>query len=131
VNLIRFLTVIIVMIELTSKRTLHRCFVALGLIAMAMALAAIPAGIVLASAKSNMMAMADNSGDLPCHHPCPHCAKTCPDMGSCLLKCFQPLSNVPNSVGLGEHDANSVAPPALSQRIAGTPIPPLLRPPSV
>jgi hypothetical protein len=113
------------------KRTLHRCFVALGLIAMAMALAAIPAGIALASAKSNMMAMADNSGDMPCHHPCPHCAKSCPDMGSCLLKCFQPLSNVPSSVSPEGHDANSVAPPALSQRIAGTPVPPLLRPPSV
>jgi hypothetical protein len=94
-------------------------------------LAAIPAGIVLASAKSNMTAMADTSGDMPCHKSCPHCAKTCPDMGSCLLKCFQPLSNVPSSVSLAEHDANSVAPPGLSQRIAETQIPPLLRPPSV
>ena len=115
----------------TVKRTLHCCFVALGLIAMAMALAAIPAGIALASAKSSMTVMADNSGDMPCHHPCPHCAKTCPDMGSCLLKCFQPLSNVPGSVSPEGYDASSVEPSALSQRIAGTPIPPLLRPPSV
>jgi hypothetical protein len=113
------------------KKLLHRCFVALGLLAMGMALVAIPAGITLASAKSQMTTMADNFGDMPCHHPCPHCAKTCPDMGSCLLKCFQPLSNFPSSVSLEEHDANSVAPPGLSQRIAETPIPPLLRPPSV
>jgi hypothetical protein len=105
--------------------------VALGLLAMGMALVAIPAGIALASAKSNMMAAADNSGHVPCQKSCPHCAKTCPDMGSCLLKCFQPLSNFPSSVSLEEHDANSVAPPGLSQRIAETPIPPLLRPPSV
>jgi hypothetical protein len=52
-------------------------------------------------------------------------------MGSCLLKCFQPLSNIPSSVSLWKHDANSIAPPGLSQRMAETPVPPLLRPPSV
>src|SRR5882672_11079501 len=98
---------------------------------MSVALAAIPAGIVLASAKSHMTTMADNSGDMPCDKSCPHCAKTCPDMGSCLLKCFQPLSNIPSSVSPEGYDASSVEPLALSQRIAGTPIPPLLRPPSV
>ena len=40
------------------KRTLHRWFVALGVLAMLMALVAIPAGIALASAKSDMAAMA-------------------------------------------------------------------------
>src|SRR5882672_2639047 len=98
---------------------------------MSVALAAIPAGIVLASAKSHMTTMADNSGDMPCDKSCPHCAKSCPDMGSCLLKCFQPLSNVPSTASFAEYDATSVAPPGLSQRIAETLIPPLLRPPSV
>src|SRR3954454_19153836 len=77
------------------KRALHRCFVALGALAMAMALVAIPAGIALASAKADMAAMSASSDDMPCDHPCPGCAKPCPDMGSCLLKCFQPLSNTP------------------------------------
>ena len=60
-----------------------------------MALVAIPAGIALASAKSDMAAMSASSDDMPCNHPCPGCAKPCPDMGSCLLKCFQQLSNAP------------------------------------
>jgi hypothetical protein len=111
--------------------SLQRCFVALGLLAMAMALVAIPAGIVLASAKSDMAAMAGTTDEMPCDHPCPGCAKPCPDMGSCLLNCFQQLSPAPAGARIDQRIARWLIPPALSRRIAEAPIPPLLRPPSV
>ena len=104
---------------------------ALGVLAMAMALVAIPAGIALASAKSDMMAMAGNSDDMPCDHPCPGCAKPCPDMGSCLMKCFQPLSDAPAQASVQAHTVRNLIPPGPSRRISEAPIPPLLRPPSV
>jgi hypothetical protein len=113
------------------KRSLHRCFVALGLLAMAMALAAIPAGIVLASAKTDMAAMSAGSDDMPCDHPCPGCAKPCPDMGTCLLKCFQPLSSSPAQSSVRTHSLRQRIPPGLSRRITEAALPPLLRPPSV
>ena len=93
------------------KRTFHRCFVALGLVVMA--LAAIPAGIALASAKVGAAVMADNSDDMPCHHPCPGCAKPCPDMGTCLLKCFQPLSNLPVQEYVQSYSVRDLIPPEL------------------
>lgn len=101
---------------------------------MVMALVAIPAGLALASAKSDMAdtaTMADSSDAMPCHHPCPGCAKPCPDMGGCLLKCFQPLSNAPAQEGVQSHTVRDLVPPGLSRRISEAPIPPLLRPPSV
>jgi hypothetical protein len=113
------------------KISLHRWFVALGVLAMLMALVAIPAGIALASAKSDMAAMSGSSDDMPCNHPCPGCAKPCPDMGSCLLNCFQPLSNAPVEAGVQRHSVRDLIPPGLSRMIAEAPIPPLLRPPSV
>ena len=91
------------------KRSLHRWFVALGVLAMVMALVAIPAGIALASAKSDMAAMAGSSDDMPCDHPCPGCAKPCPDMGSCLLKCFQPLSNAPAQASVQSSSACAIS----------------------
>jgi hypothetical protein len=113
------------------KRLLHRCFVALGILAMGMALAAIPAGIALASAKADMAAMSAGADEMPCEHPCPGCAKPCPDMGTCLLKCFQPLSNVAAQAGVQTYPLRERIPPGLSRRITEAPIPPLLRPPSV
>jgi hypothetical protein len=113
------------------KRSLHRWFVALGVLAMVMALVAIPAGIALASAKFDMAAMSASSDDMPCNHPCPGCAKPCPDMGSCLLKCFQQLSNAPTQPSVHGHSVRDLIPPGLSRRISEAPIPPLLRPPSV
>jgi hypothetical protein len=113
------------------KRSLHRWFVALGVLAMLMALVAIPAGIALASAKSDMAAMSASSDDMPCHHPCPGCAKPCPDMGSCLMKCFQPLSQVPAQAIVEGHAIRDLIAPGISQRITAALIPPLLRPPSV
>ena len=113
------------------KISLHRWFVALGVLAMLMALVAIPAGIALASAKPDMAAMSASSNDMPCNHPCPGCAKPCPDMGSCLLKCFQPLSNAPVQASVQRNGVQDLVLPGLSRRISEAPIPPLLRPPSV
>jgi hypothetical protein len=113
------------------KKSLHRWFVAFGVLAMLAALVAIPAGIALASAKSDMLAMAGAADEMPCDHPCPGCAKPCPDMGSCLMKCFQPLSNAPVQASVQRYYVHDLIPPGLSQRIAEAPIPPLLRPPSV
>ena len=98
---------------------------------MLMALAAIPAGIALASAKADAAVMVDNADDMPCHHPCPGCAKPCPDMGTCLLKCFQPLSNLPTQENVQSYSARDLISPELSRRISEALIPPLLRPPSV
>jgi hypothetical protein len=105
--------------------------VALGVLAMLMALVAIPAGIALVSAKSDMAAMSASSDDMPCNHPCPGCAKPCPDMGTCLLKCFQPLSNAPVQASVQSYSVRDLIPPGLSRRTREAPIPPLLRPPSV
>ena len=113
------------------KRAFHRCFVVLGLLAMVMALAAIPAGVALASAKADAAVMADNADDMPCQHPCPGCAKPCPDMGTCLLKCFQPLSNLPAQENAQSYSVRELIVPELSRRISEAAIPPLLRPPSV
>ena len=113
------------------KKTLHRWFVALGVIAMVTALVAIPAGIALASAKSDMTAMAGSSDEMPCDHRCPGCAKPCIDMGSCLLKCFQPLANAPMQARAQAHSVRQLVPPGLSRRTSEALIPPLLRPPSI
>jgi hypothetical protein len=112
------------------KRSLHRWFVGLGVLAMLMALVAIPAGVALASGKSDMAAMSASSDDMPCNHPCPGCVKPCPDMGSCLMKCFQPLSQIPAQAIVERHPVRNLVAPGASQRIAEAPIPPLLRPPS-
>ena len=113
------------------KEALHRCCVALGLVAMAAALFAIPASIALASAKSDMAAMSAASDEMPCDHPCPGCAKPCPDMGSCLVKCFQPLSSAPMQASVQTHSVRDFIPHGLSRRMSEAPIAPLLRPPSV
>jgi len=113
------------------RNKLHRCFVALGVLAMALALVAIPAGIALASAKSDTMVMVGSSDDMPCHHPCPGCVKPCPDMGSCLLKCFQTLANTPGEARVQHSSMRQRIPLLSSRRMAEAPIPPLLRPPSV
>ena len=115
------------------KKKLHRCFVVLGLMAMAMALIAVPTGITLVSSKAHAaMTMADNGDDaMPCDHPCPGCSKPCPDMGGCMLKCFHQLSPVPVAVSIGVPFVRQLYPLGLSLRIAEAPIPPLLRPPSV
>ena len=114
------------------RKRLHRCFVVLGLMAMVMALVAIPVGITLAASKSHTATvMADNADNMPCNHPCPGCAKPCPDMGNCLLKCFQQLWPAPNQTSFTGSFLRGLVALGVSRRIVEAPIPPLLRPPSV
>jgi hypothetical protein len=75
--------------------------------------------------------MADNADDMPCDHPCPGCAKSCPDMASCLLNCFQQISPGPVVASLAVARVRNLVPLGLSRQTAEAPIPPLLRPPSV
>ncbi len=73
--------------------------------------------------------------EMPCQKPakpCPDCPqKVCPEMGTCLVKCFQPLSSPVAEVGVHRLAVASRVRPASSQVSAGFLIPPLLRPPSV
>ena len=111
---------------------MHRCVVTLGMLAMALALFAVPAGVAFATATTpDMAAMADGSGQMPCDKSCPDCSKVCPDVGHCLLKCSQQLTYPPAQARVDHAPGRRLIPPALSTRIAEAPIPPLLRPPSV
>lgn len=111
---------------------MHRCVVTLGMLAMALALFAMPAGVAFATAtKPDMAAMASGSKQMPCDKSCPDCAKVCPDVGHCLLKCSQQLTYPPAQAHVDDAPGRRLIPPALSTRIAEAPIPPLLRPPSV
>jgi hypothetical protein len=72
------------------------------------------------------------SNQMPCHKPCPECPqKVCPNMGACLLNCFQPMSPPVAEVRLRGTIASSLVLPAPSQVVAASLVPPLLRPPSV
>ncbi len=88
-----------------------------------------------ARAISHDMSMTDAKGEMPCHKPmksCPGCPqKICPEMGSCLVKTFQPLPPlVPETRLQGDVIVGRVAPMPVAVT-AGSLIPPLLRPPSV
>ena len=103
----------------------------LGLLAMACAVVAVPAGIALAAVKANAVAAAGQSHGMPCDHPCPGCAKQCPEMGICLLKCFQPpLSEVATQTAFELPRGSSLVPLGRTERLAEAAVPPLLRPPS-
>jgi hypothetical protein len=72
---------------------------------------------------------------MPCHKqtkPCPQCPKSiCPDMAICLAKCVQ---QAPALLALDAASAmimQRIGWPAPDQILAGSLIPPLLRPPSV
>jgi hypothetical protein len=71
---------------------------------------------------------------MPCDGPVKHCPdcpqKVCPDMGSCLVKCFQTLSPLAEAQLYGEITRDRVA-PGRTMITVGSLIPPLLRPPSV
>lgn len=120
------------------KRIRHRWFAILGMVAMLGALAAMPLTSTYALAMAGAAHAGQSSaGEMPCHKPakpapCPHCPqKACPEMGTCLVKCFQQL--VPPLTG-GMTLAPPVVvllapePPAVT---ASSLVPPLLRPPSV
>jgi hypothetical protein len=128
---------------LVQNRLFQRCFLSLGMVAMLGALASMPLASTYAfamsaqSSKSMVMNVAHDAHkaaedcDSPAKH-CPDCPqKVCPEMGSCLVKCFQPLPTPVSESRLhGDIVADRVA-PATSAVTASSLIPPLLRPPSV
>lgn len=113
----------------------------LGILAMLGALVAMPltSTYALAMAGTSQVAHADmaSADEMPCHKPakqspCPDCPqKVCPEMGTCLVKCFQQL--VP-PLASGAHLAPPIASrlaPTADGVVASSLVPPLLRPPSV
>ncbi|MBN9290020.1 MAG: hypothetical protein J0H36_02625 [Hyphomicrobium denitrificans] len=124
------------------NKLFQRWFVTLAMLAMLGALISMPltATYVLAMtgahpAVSDHVTMADAKGEMPCQKPmksCPDCPqKVCPEMGSCLVKCFQPL---PVPVSEARLSCDVVAERLVPLPVAittGSLIPPLLRPPSV
>ena len=122
--------------NLVRNRLFQRWFVVLGMIAMLGALIAMPLtstyALAVAGAKTTTTAAMD---EMPCHKPakpCPHCPqKVCPDMGSCLVKCFQSLSLPVSEAASARHYAEFAGLADLSQVTSDSLIPPLLRPPSV
>src|SRR5262245_9076623 len=119
----------------------QRWFVFLGMLAMFTALLSMPLTATYAFAMSSKasasadMTMSAQGDEMPCHKmkkPCPDCPqKVCPEMGNCLVKCFQPLPTPVSEARLhGDVIASRVA-PAPSEVPASSLIPPLLRPPRV
>ena len=119
------------------KRLFHRWFVALGMVAMLGALVSVPmtTSIVVAMAGPMTATATVVTGEMPCHKSTKHCPdcpqKVCPDMGSCLVKCFQPLSPPIAEARLQGMVASSRVLPTASQVSAESLVPALLRPPSV
>jgi hypothetical protein len=116
----------------------HLFFVVLGMIAMLGALVAVPLSSTYALSMAGKFHAAQSAADeMPCHKPsaptpCPDCPqKVCPDMSTCMVKCFQQL--VPPLTGeqLALEMSASRLMPASSPVAASTLVPPLLRPPSV
>lgn len=128
--------------DFVRNRLFQRWFIVLGMVAMFGALLSMPLTATYALAMvgtqppvSHGMMMADAKGEMPCQKPmksCPHCPqKVCPEMGSCLVKCFQPLPVPASEARLyGDAITGRVAPMPVAVT-AGSLIPPLLRPPSV
>jgi len=120
------------------KRFYHRWFVVLGMLAMLGAPVVMPLTSTYALAMAGTAHAAQTSAaEMPCHKPakpapCPNCPlKACPEMGTCLVKCFQQL--VPPLAG-----GMQLAPPVVvllapepSAVTASSLVPHLLRPPSV
>ncbi len=122
-----------------SKRLYQRWTVVLGMIAMLGAVVAMPLSSTYALAMVSVShATAKHTTakhEMPCHKPakpCPECPqKVCPEMGTCLVKCFQPLSSPTAEVRIHRLAVASRVLPEPPQVAAGSLIPPLLRPPSV
>jgi hypothetical protein len=118
-----------------AKHIYHRWFIVLGLIAMFGAIITVPLTATYAIAKAGAVPTADTMNDMPCHKTTKHCPdcpqKVCPDLGTCLMKCFQSLYQ-PAAVSQvrGSTVAERVL-PAPPEVISDSLIPPLLRPPSV
>ena len=86
-------------------------------------------------AATSNMTMSMQGAEMPCHKmkkSCPDCPqKVCPEMGSCLVKCFQPLPTPVSESRLHRDIVADRVAPAISAVPASSLIPPLLRPPSV
>lgn len=127
-------------------RSYQNCCILLGMIAMLGTLVSMPLTATYAFAMSGQttamamdaphtMDMSSAKAPMPCDGPAKHCPncpqKVCPEMGSCLVKCFQPLpSPLAEARFHGEIKRDLVA-PGYALITAGSLIPPLLRPPSV
>ncbi len=82
-------------------RLFQRLFAMLGMLAILAALVAVPASATNVSAMttgqksatSGDLSMAALADEMPCHKTAKHCPncpqKVCPELGSCLIKCFQ------------------------------------------
>lgn len=121
---------------LVGNRFFQRWFVVLGMIAMFGALISMPLtstyAFAMAGAKATTTASMD---EMPCPKPakpCPHCPqKVCPEMGNCLVKCFQSMSPPVAEARLQRDVVDERVMIAPSRVTASSLIPPLLRPPSV
>jgi hypothetical protein len=124
------------------NRLFQRWFVVLGMVAMFGALMAVPmtASYALAmagktAATVSKVSMPAAAAEMPCHKPMKHCPdcpqKVCPEMGSCLLKCFQTLPQSVAEARLQRDVIDQRVMPAPTRVTPGSLIPPLLRPPSV
>ncbi|AGK56883.1 hypothetical protein HYPDE_26003 [Hyphomicrobium denitrificans 1NES1] len=122
-------------------RFYQRWFVFLGMLAMFSALLSMPLTAAYAFAMAGTasatahMTMSAQDAEMPCHKvkkSCPDCPqKVCPEMGSCLVKCFQPLPTPVSEATLHDDVITDRVAPATSAVPASSLIPPLLRPPSL
>jgi hypothetical protein len=122
--------------DFVKKRLHQRWFVVLGMLAMLSALVAAPMSSTYALAMAGgAPAASEAMADMPCHQPAKHCPncpqKFCPDMGTCMVKCFQPLNMPASETRLAAVRFSLRLSPVPMQVTAGSVTPPLLRPPSV
>lgn len=123
-----------------TKRSFQRLFEVLGVVAMLGAVMTMPLTATDAFAMSSTaaasakMAMSGQAGEMPCHKTSKHCPdcpqKVCPEMGSCLVKCFQSVPAPLTATAFHRDVMGNRVPPAPALVTAGSLIPPLLRPPS-
>jgi len=127
------------------NRLFQRWFVVLGMVAMFGALLSMPVTATYAFAmagQASAMATGDHAmdtasmpKDMDCAKAAKHCPncpqKFCPEMGSCLVKCFQPLSPPAAEARLRGVVRSERVMPTPSRVTVSSLIPPLLRPPSV
>ena len=117
-----------------EKRTYYRWSAVLGMVAMLGALIAFPMTTSMALTMAASAASNSTADEMPCHKPAKKPAKHCPgcpEMGTCLVKCFQPLSALVAETNLLGVVVTACVLPEPSPLAAGSLIPPLLRPPSV
>ena len=125
---------------LVQSRLYHRCFVFLGILAVFAALVSMPLATTYAFVMAGQAAHVDTmkmagADEMPCHKaakPCPDCPqKVCPELGTCLVKCFQPVPSPAAEARLITERVSDRVAPTLARVAASSLIPPLLRPPSV